>query len=85
MRSRAFEEYWHCPPQFADLEVNEAAGNGDSGYFRVADAVCYGRALAALPSLGTESDLPDLSDPIEDSAGRCVLAFDPDECTDNLR
>jgi hypothetical protein len=77
-------DYFRCPKHLAVL------GNGgplpaETGFFRLGDAIGYGRQSVGAPSSHVNGSLVDVSRGVSSSGGRVLLPFDLDEVLSNLR
>jgi hypothetical protein len=80
-----FLDYFRCPPELCNVEVT-ADLPAEGGFFRLGEAVCYGRQ-ATVPSLAVMNGrLPhDVSAAVRATAEAVELPFDLDEVVTNLR
>jgi hypothetical protein len=80
----AFIDYFRCPEEFATFEPATDLSAGQ-GYFRVADAICYGRLSGRIPARHVVDDLKDVSAEISWNSAGLRLPFDLDEVVTNLQ
>ena len=83
-RGNAFLDYIRCPADSAPAAPAQDLSN-DSGYFRVGDAIAYGRAAGVTPARYATDHLQDVSGTIRTDEGRVVLPFDLSAVATNLR
>ena len=74
-RGNAFLDYFRCPADSAPAAPAQDLSN-DSGYFRVGDAIAYGRAAGVTPARYATDHLQDVSGTIRTDEGRVVLPLD---------
>jgi hypothetical protein len=77
-------EYFRCPEDFAQIEVNGPLSS-DPGYFQFGPDICYGQYSGSLPSKYLVHGLPDASQAVRIESKRLHLPFDLDQIVDNLR
>jgi len=81
--SQRFFDYYRCPRRYSDFGVLEDEMAGEAGYFRFRNLICYGRSTAQ--GNGRRDLLPDIASQVRFDESKCLLPFNPDEVTDNLR
>jgi len=79
-----FADYFRCPEHLAAL-VAGGPVQGEAGFFRFGDAVCYGRAVAAAPVESASEKMADVAPAACADGGRVLLPFDLAEVVTNLR
>jgi hypothetical protein len=82
--SPAFVDYFRCADHCAPIEL---AGelSAEQSYFRLGDAICYGRRAGAPAAKFVDSPLVDVSTAVSCEGGRVRLPFDVSEVVTNLR
>jgi hypothetical protein len=83
MRS-AFGDYYLCPAHFDDFRIRGELSD-QPGYFRLREAVCYGRQSVGIQSPVLNGHLVDVADRVELCDGHVSLPFDFSEIVENLR
>jgi len=83
MLSRAVQDLYRCPPEFAQFELNGEISSEESFFDFGPHAVGYGRLCGEQRS--TDSRRLDVRSHARDDHGSVRLPFYPDEVIDNLR
>jgi hypothetical protein len=84
MTTHPLVEYFRCPAHVAVL-ANGVPVRPDVGYFKFADATCYGRQAAGAASPRPVGSLVDVSRHVSRANGKVLLPFDLSEVLHNLR
>jgi hypothetical protein len=77
-------EYFRCPDHLAVLRTADAL-SPDPGYFKVGDAIGFGRAPVGSTSMEVDHRVVDVSPLVTARPGLVTLPFDLGEVTANLR
>lgn len=77
-------DYFRCPEEFAVTATAEPLPS-DLGYFRLGDAVLYGRQSMGAPSARPNGQLPDVARGVSLSNGAILLPFDLGGVVEALR
>jgi len=80
----ALLDYFRCPEDFAEIEVNGRLSS-DSGYFQFGPDICYGQYSGGQPSKHLTRGLCDASQDVKIEGTRLYLPFDLTQIVDNLR
>jgi hypothetical protein len=81
--SSAFADYFRCVDLLAPIERRGDLST-DEGYFRLGDAVCYGRCSGASARY-VDEPVADVAATVSCDGGRVTLPFDLSEVVTNLR
>jgi hypothetical protein len=82
--SAAFIDYFRCADQLVTLELCDEL-SAEEGYFRLGDAICYGRRSGGPAARHVNPSLVDVSPAVSCEGGRVSLPFDLSEVVRNLR
>jgi len=76
--------YFRCPEHLAVLGTADPLPP-EAAYFRLGDAICYGRQAVGAPSPRPDGSLVDVSRAVSSADGKVLLPFDLSEAIGNLR
>src|SRR6202167_6413683 len=82
--NKALLDYFRCPEDFAEIEVNGRLSS-NSGYFQFRQDICYGQYSGGPPSKHLTFGLCDGSQDVKIEETRLYLPFDFTQIIENLR
>jgi hypothetical protein len=81
---KAFVDYFRCPEVFVAFELPGEL-SADEGYFRVGEAICYGRLCDRSPAPHVLDDLEDVAPAVSWNGGGLRLPYDLTQIVHNLQ
>lgn len=77
-------EFYRCPEDAAKFALSGKLSE-ESGFFRLGDAICYGKCSGGLPASSPAEQLYDAEEHVQHDGHAIHLPFDPSQVLDNLR
>jgi hypothetical protein len=84
MRVNTLADHYRCNEAYGTFRLSRPL-TPDEGYFKLDDAVCFGRTATGFVGTSVDSDLYDATEDVTIDRWGVTLPFDPGEVIENLR